>query len=250
MLELSRPSYKTICQKGAGGISVKNKLSKNVAVCRTDYPGSESETVPLDCAGGATLPVTNPIASEYYEWEGAATSAQYYINPAGASVSDACKWGSAGSNMGNWAPVNMGVGTTDFGTFLSIFPNAPTNPDGTLDFNIKITGDVTGKCEYKNGQYYTNGVVSPTGCTVSSTHDILKNKRLTSIRPVLPRVDLQSSSSHRELKNYNPHYQPFHRGYPPARTLENLRVTTVAFLTSSYIQGPFKVCRSSHTRHS
>jgi len=165
MLELSRPSYKTICQKGAGGVSVKNKLSKNVAVCRTDYPGSESETVPLDCAGGATLPVTNPIAKEYYEWEGAATSAQYYINPSGASVSDACKWGEAGSNMGNWAPVNMGVGTTDFGTFLSIFPNHPTNMDGTLDFNIEITGDVTGKCEYKNKQFYTNGLPTPTGCT-------------------------------------------------------------------------------------
>jgi hypothetical protein len=166
-LELSRPQYKTICQAGAGGVTIKNKLSTNVAVCRTDYPGTEAETVPLDCTPGNEHPVTNPIASEYYEWEGGATSAQYYINPAGASVSDACRWGSEGSNMGNWAPVNMGVGTTAFGTFLSIFPNAPTNPDGKLDFNIKITGDVTGKCEYKNGQYYNNGIVSPTGCTVS-----------------------------------------------------------------------------------
>jgi hypothetical protein len=69
--------------------------------------------------------------------------------------------------MGNWAPVNVGVGKTAFGTFLSIFPNAPTNPDGKLDFTITITGDVSGKCEYKGGQYYNNGVVSPTGCTVS-----------------------------------------------------------------------------------
>jgi hypothetical protein len=105
------------------------------------------------------------LASEYYEWEGAATSAQYYINPAGVAVKDACQWGTAGSNMGNWAPVNMGVGKTAAGTFISIFPNAPTNPDGKLDFTITITGDVSGKCEYKGGQYYNNGVVSPTGCT-------------------------------------------------------------------------------------
>lgn len=169
MLELSRPAYKTICQSGAGGVTVKNTLSKNVAICRTDYPGTESETIPLNCAPGSTNPLTNPLASDYYVWEGAATSAQYYINPAGASVADACQWGTAGSNMGNWAPVNVGVGTTGAGTFISIFPNAPTNPDGTLDFTITITGDVSGKCEYKGGKYYNNGVVSPTGCTTGVT---------------------------------------------------------------------------------
>ena len=39
-LHLSNPSVKTICMKGTGKAQVQNKLSgKNVAICRTDYPG-------------------------------------------------------------------------------------------------------------------------------------------------------------------------------------------------------------------
>lgn len=167
-LELSRPSYKTLCQKGAGGVEVQNKLSSNVAICRTDYPGTESETVALNVVAGATEPICNPDATTYYNWEGSSTSAQYYINPAGVSVHDACQWGSSGSNTGNWAPTNMGVGKNAAGeTFISLFQNAPTNPDGTLNFNIEITGDVSGKCAYKDGKYYNNGVESSTGCTVA-----------------------------------------------------------------------------------
>lgn len=169
MLELSRTSVKQLCVSGSGNVKVTNKLSKNVAICRTDYPGTESETIPLNTQPGKTYEVTCPVASDYYVWEGKSTSAQYYINPSGASVSDACVWGSAGTNLGNWAPVNMGVGTTSAGTFISLFQNAPTNPDGVLDFNIAITGGVSGKCEYKGGKFYNNGVVSPTGCTVGVT---------------------------------------------------------------------------------
>ncbi|KAF8866404.1 SUN-domain-containing protein, partial [Acephala macrosclerotiorum] len=165
-LELSRTSYTTLCQEGAGGVDVENTLSSNVAICRTDYPGTESETVPLNVPAGATEPLCNPDASTYYMWEGSYTSAQYYINPLGTAVSDACQWGSAGSNMGNWAPVNMGLGKSIAGeTFISLFQNSPTNPDGVLDFNIKITGGVSGDCEYTNGKYYNNGVESSTGCT-------------------------------------------------------------------------------------
>lgn len=72
--------------------------------------------------------------------------------------------------MGNYAPVNVGVGRGSTGeTFISIFPNKPTNPDGVLDFNIKITGGVSGKCSYEGGtgKYYNNGVESPAGCTVA-----------------------------------------------------------------------------------
>merc|ERR1712098_622834 len=96
-----------------------------------------------------------------YVWQGMATTAQYYINPSGVSVEDGCQWGTPGSNMGNYAPVNVGVGRGSTGeTFISIFPNKPTNPDGVLDSNIKITGGGSGK-------YYNNGVESPAGCTVA-----------------------------------------------------------------------------------
>jgi hypothetical protein len=171
MLELSRSSVPQICTQGAGGVQVTNNLSKNVAVCRTDYPGTEGETIPLNTLPGQTLPLTNVNSATYYTWEGSATTAQYYINPQGADVSDACCWGSAGTNLGNWAPVNAGVGQGADGiTFISLFPNVPTNPTGTLDYNIKITGAVSGDCEYRGGTFYNGNVQSSTGCTVSLTH--------------------------------------------------------------------------------
>lgn len=167
MLELSRPDEKKLCISGVGGIKVVNKLGSNAAVCRTDYPGDESETVPMNTTPGGEYELCNPDQSTYYQWQGAATSAQYYINNAGVPVNEACEWGVAGSNKGNWAPVNAGVGRGKDGvTYISLFPNAPTNPDGKLNFNIKITGDVNGDCEYKNGNYYSNGNVASTGCTV------------------------------------------------------------------------------------
>lgn len=168
MLELSRTEVSQLCTQGAGGVQVTNNLSQNVAICRTDYPGTEGETVPLNTQPGETYPLTNPNSASYYTWEGSSTTAQYYINPQGASVSDACCWGSAGTNLGNWAPVNAGVGqgAGDI-TYISLFPNSPTNPDGTLDYNIRITGDVIGDCEYTGGKYYSSGVESATGCTVS-----------------------------------------------------------------------------------
>jgi hypothetical protein len=104
-------------------------------------------------------------------WENSATSAQYYVNPAGTSVADACVWGEAGSNTGNWAPVNLGVGKATTGeTFISMFPNSPTNTYGKLNFNIEIDGGVSGKCTYEDGTFYQNGVASVTGCTVSDNN--------------------------------------------------------------------------------
>jgi hypothetical protein len=172
MLELSRSESPQICIPGVGGVQVVNKLDSNVCVCRTDYPGTESETVPLDAVPGQTFPLTNPDASTYYSWKGGPTSAQYYINPAGVPCSEACTWGSAGSNMGNWAPVNAGVGKGLAGTtFVSLFQNAATNPDGTLPYTIKITGDVSDECSYSGGKYWLNGNVAENGCTVSVSID-------------------------------------------------------------------------------
>ncbi|KAE9381691.1 glycoside hydrolase family 132 protein [Stipitochalara longipes BDJ] len=175
-LYLSRPDYPQLCTPGVGNVFVKNTLSKNVAICRTDYPGTESETIALNVLPGTTDALTCPDAASYYVWEGAYTSAQYYVNPAGTTVGDACVWGSAGSNVGNWAPVNIGVGKAITGeTFISMFQNAPTNPDGTLNFNIEIDGGVSGKCTYDNGVFYSNGVESATGCTVAVTGEATFN---------------------------------------------------------------------------
>jgi hypothetical protein len=168
LLELTRADVtKKLCEKGVGGVKVKSKLRQNAAICRTDYPGTESETIPVNTQPGGEYELCNPDQTKYYQWAGAPTSAQYYINNAGVPLNEACDWGVPGSNKGNWAPVNLGVGRASDGvTYISLFPNAPTNPDGKLNFNIEIKGDITGDCSYKNGNYYSGGSVASTGCTV------------------------------------------------------------------------------------
>lgn len=166
MLELTRTSHPTLCQKGAGGVTVKNDLDDSVCTCRTDYPGIESMVIPACATAGESIPITNPIESDYYVWDNKQTSAQYYINKKGYSVADSCVWTSPLDKLGagNWAPVNLGVGQTSDGTtWLSIFQNLPTST-AQLDFNIEITGDVSSKCSYVNG-VWTGG---SNGCTVST----------------------------------------------------------------------------------
>jgi len=172
-LELSNSDYSTICGEGVGNVFVVNNLSQDVPICRTDYPGFESETIPtMATAGGSNVPLTNPDSATYYKtWQGEYTTAQYYINPQGAKVEDACVWGSSGTDLGNWAPVNLGVGKAIGGlTYLSLFQNSPTNDQGVLDYTIEITGDsISGVCKYVGGKYYSNGnQVASTGCTVAT----------------------------------------------------------------------------------
>lgn len=169
VLELTRAKVtRKLCEKGVGGVKIVNKLGDPVYVCRTDYPGTESETIPLLAGPGSEVELCNPDQTKYYQWGGTGTSAQYYVNPKAVSLEKACDWGGPGDNWGNWAPVNIGVGRAGDGvTYISLLPNAPTNPDGKLDFNIEIKGDISGDCSYKNGQYYNGDSPSSTGCTVS-----------------------------------------------------------------------------------
>ncbi|KAJ5482483.1 hypothetical protein N7475_001295 [Penicillium sp. IBT 31633x] len=170
-LHLTNKNQKQLCTPGVGGVHVKNKMSSDVAVCRTDYPGTESETVPLAASPGDIHDLTCPDGDDYFFWEGKATSAQYYVNPKGVSTEKACQWGDGSEPIGNWAPINLGVGYTKNGKFLSIFPNAPTTTE-TLDFNIKLEGDdLSDECRYENGKFYdSNGPISGnSGCTVGVT---------------------------------------------------------------------------------
>ncbi|KAL1297454.1 hypothetical protein AAFC00_004981 [Neodothiora populina] len=167
--------YDTICIKGASAVTVlvRNEMEKDSAVCRTDYPGTESETVPLSAEAGSTTNLTCPDGSSYYKWGNSATSAQYYVNPAGVSVNDACQWGSNANPWGNFAPVNLGVGYSNGAAWLSIFQNYPTT-SAELDFTIEIEatdGNMSGKCRYSNGQFCSgsnyNDCNTRSGCTVS-----------------------------------------------------------------------------------
>ncbi|RHZ65955.1 SUN family protein UTH1 [Aspergillus thermomutatus] len=156
---------KKLCIPGVGGVHVQNNVGETVAVCRTDYPGTESETIPLGLGDNELQPLTCPDGETYYKWQGKTTSAQYYVNPKGISPEKGCQWGDGSEPIGNWAPINLGVGQNN-GKWLSIFQNSPTTTE-KLDFNIKIKGDnLSGSCKYENGVFYSETGSSSSGCTV------------------------------------------------------------------------------------
>ena len=174
-LRLTNAALSTnLCIKGVGNVNVKNSLGTNAAICRTDYPGTESETIPLNTLNGITNPLTCPDANKYFQWQGKYTSAQYYINNKGVAQSDACTWATDGSGVGNWAPSYLGVGMDQYGkTWLSIASTIQNNPSSytPLDYTVEITGDnLSDKCRLQNGQYCSGSDYSncnDMGCTVS-----------------------------------------------------------------------------------
>ena len=111
--------------------------------------------VPSEVGPNGLIPVSVPDSATYYQWEGKPTSSQYYLNNMGVSQEDGCVWGTAGSNLGNWAPVNLGAGMTNGLTYLSILPNP--NCGTALNFNVNIVaaagGVLNGDCSYENGVY-------------------------------------------------------------------------------------------------
>ncbi|KAF2644075.1 SUN-domain-containing protein [Massarina eburnea CBS 473.64] len=167
---------KTLCGKGSSHFKVKveNKLTKPVSICRTDYPGTESETVPLTIKPGQTGELANPDQSAYYFWGEKATSAQYYINKQGVSESEACTWGNGADAVGNWAPANFGTSWDDLNMnigFSGLSQNKPTNPNDRLDFDVTFTGDgVSNPCKFKKstGEYCSgDNCGRDVGCTAS-----------------------------------------------------------------------------------
>ncbi|KHN98577.1 SUN domain-containing protein [Metarhizium album ARSEF 1941] len=170
-LELTRESHRLLCTPGAGDISVRNELTEVVSTCRTDYPGTESMTIPTEAGPGEEVLLTNPIASLYYTWDGKPTSAQYYVNRKGLTAREACLWNcaldqdkpSAQKSCGNWAPIIIGAGRDNKGvSYISVFQNSPTS-SAKLDFNVNVTGSVTSECGYKDGNF----IGGSTGCTTS-----------------------------------------------------------------------------------
>ncbi|KAF5092648.1 hypothetical protein D0Z00_004480 [Geotrichum galactomycetum] len=164
----SNSNYKDLCVWGVDSAVVVSKLSKSVAICRTDYPGTENMVVPTIVGAGETAALTCVDQSTYYTWNGKATSAQYYVNDAGVSQADGCVWGDSSSGVGNWAPLNFGAGAVDGISYLSLIPN-PNNRKAA-NFNVKIVADdggvVNGECKYENGVYNGSG---SDGCTVAVT---------------------------------------------------------------------------------
>lgn len=160
---------KTLCEWGEDKAKVESKLSKEVAICRTDYPGTENMVIPTVVEGGSSQPISVMDESTYYKWQGKPTSSQYYVNNAGVSWTDGCQWDSPGSGKGNWAPLNFGSGYSNNQAYLSLIPN-PNNKN-PLNYNVKIVADgddseVSGECAYENGKFKGAG---SDGCTVGVT---------------------------------------------------------------------------------
>ncbi len=158
-----------LCEWGVDVAYVVSEISDDVAVCRTDYPGTENMVIPTYVEAGGELPLTTVNQETYYQWQGLPTSAQYYVNNAGISWTKGCVWGTSGSGLGNWSPLNFGAGYTDGVSYLSLIPN-PNNYDA-MNYNVKIVayGDdatISGTCVYKDGTYNGDGT---DGCTVGVT---------------------------------------------------------------------------------
>ena len=182
MLHLTNPGLSnSLCMQGTGGVQAQNNAGSVVSICRTDYPGTESETVPTVLEAGETQPLTCPDAANYYTWEGQSTSAQYYLNPPGYGASDACQWGSPSQPLGNYAPINFGVGAKGGVTWLSIMANKPTT-SAVYPGTVEITGPISGSCKYENGQFCSATGCNSDGCTVRSPivglSSILANRRV------------------------------------------------------------------------
>ncbi|KAI1640421.1 beta-glucosidase-domain-containing protein [Biscogniauxia mediterranea] len=164
-LELTRGDVtKKLCEKGVEGITINNKLDQVTSFCRTDYPGTENMVIPLGINAGSTRTLANVESSKYYVWEGKKTTLQYYVNKAGVSSEEGCRWVCENDpdGCGDKAPIVVGAGKSDDGTtYLSIFPNSAVST-ATLDYNIDITGDITTDCYYHVGEGFA---VSTAGCT-------------------------------------------------------------------------------------
>lgn len=156
-----------LCEWGYKGTNFVSKIKKDVAICRTDYPGSENMNIPTLLEAGKSAPVSVVNSDQYYKWKGGRSSTQYYVNNAGVSVEKGCIWGTSGSGVGNWAPVVLGAGNTGGKTYLSLIPN-PNNKDAP-NYNIKIRGangaSTVGSCSYEDGNY--KGGHGSDGCTLT-----------------------------------------------------------------------------------
>jgi hypothetical protein len=149
---------KTLCMKGTDKVTIRvqNNLTESVSICQTDYPGTESETVPSTVGAGRTVDLACPDQTLYYHHLGKKTSAQYYINRKGVPENEACWWSDGTKAVGNWAPMNLGVSfDSDVPkAHISLFQNRPTT-DEKLDFTVEFLLEQPNrmKCRYSGGKW-------------------------------------------------------------------------------------------------
>lgn len=63
----SRSNY--LCEWGADKARVVSNIDKSVAICRTDYPGTENMVIPTVVDAGSTSVITVVDQDTYYKWK-------------------------------------------------------------------------------------------------------------------------------------------------------------------------------------
>jgi len=169
LLQRTRTDVTDLCEAQANTAYVQNDVGQEVVICQTDYPGSENMVIPTSVGGTNTSSLITCINSaSYFQWDGKPTSSQFYVQQAGVSQETGCQWGSAGSNIGNFSPLNIGAGMTNGLTYLSLIPN-PNGEISALNYNVEIVansgGSINGACSIING-VFSGGA---NGCTVTVT---------------------------------------------------------------------------------
>ncbi|CDK25171.1 unnamed protein product [Kuraishia capsulata CBS 1993] len=157
-----------LCSWGKETAKAVSEVDDVIAICRTDYPGSENMCVPTQLDAGSSAPLSVVDEDSYYQWQGKKTSTQYYVNNKGVSVEDGCIWGDDSGTVGNWAPLVVGAGYTNGNTYLSLIPN-PNNSDAP-NYSVKIVAtdgsSMNGDCTYIDGVFSGD---TTDGCTVTVT---------------------------------------------------------------------------------
>lgn len=212
VFHLTNPGSTRLCTAGAGSVAAVNKVGRVIAICNTDYPATEDETVPTRVAPGGSAKLAITDSGKFFKHIGSMTSAQYYLNPAGYDIQEVCTWGkNDGRGVGNWAPVNLGLGTDGNGAmvYIGLFSAEQVLHDAAspgkivlLNYDVKVEGSGQ-TCEYRNengrGIFYMNGVSkgymgqtfdgqSVPGVTVSSFLKKVGSFRLTFFSVHIPKV--------------------------------------------------------------
>jgi hypothetical protein len=130
---------------------------------------------------GEMQPLAVPPTDFYLSaTENKPTTRQYYLNPKGYNAKSACLWGDASKPLGNWSPVNAGLGWSrnDGLGYFALFNNAPTQTSATLGYNVELTGG-NFPCTYDNSFFHYQGLAggkapavgaTASGCTVAVGH--------------------------------------------------------------------------------
>ena len=160
-----------LCMWSYKGAFVTNKLSQGVAICQTDYPGSENMDIPTWAApNSADTPLSDTDAANYWRWQGKPISSQFYVNKAGVSQDQGCQWNTPGSGMGNFAPLIFGASyvASDGISYLSITANPETTDKANYSVTFKAkdaSSSLNGDCVYSGGSF-SGSSATANGCTV------------------------------------------------------------------------------------